>query len=69
MVGNKWYYWKLYENGVLIDTKSLTAQTPNAQSVSFDITGRTIEKYDYYCELINNEGVTKSEKMTVTVSK
>lgn len=61
--------YKLYENGVLIDTQALTAKTPAAQSAATVITGRAKGKYEYRVEFINDAGVTESAAMTVTVSK
>ncbi len=57
--------YKLYENGVLTDTRSLADNTPGAQSVSTQITGRSPGTYIYYCELINSAGVTTSMEITV----
>ncbi|WP_158543729.1 DUF4962 domain-containing protein [Cohnella sp. OV330] len=59
--------YKLYENGSLIDTKTLTAGTPQAQSASTAISGRAAGTYVYKAELINAAGVTTSQEMTVTV--
>ncbi|MBD0383788.1 OmpL47-type beta-barrel domain-containing protein [Paenibacillus sedimenti] len=61
--------YRLYENGQLIDTKSLTAATPNAQSAVSEISGRTVGVYEYVAELVNAAGVTSSEKITVNVAK
>ncbi|RTE02375.1 OmpL47-type beta-barrel domain-containing protein [Paenibacillus whitsoniae] len=60
--------YRLYENGVLIDTKSLTAATPGAQSAATAIAGKAVGVYEYRCELVNAAGVTSSEKLTVTVT-
>ncbi|WP_438350244.1 hypothetical protein ACP8HI_06170 [Paenibacillus sp. FA6] len=69
---NMWWgtnatYYHLYENGQLIDTKQLTAATPNAQSVITEITRRTSGAYEYRAELVNASGVKESEVMIVTV--
>ncbi|MEW9700964.1 Ig-like domain-containing protein [Paenibacillus sp. SI8] len=61
--------YRLYENGQLVDTKSLTAATPSAQSAVTTISGRAVGVYEYRSELVNAGGVTSSEKITVTVSK
>lgn len=61
--------YKLYENGVLIDTQDLTANTPNVQSARTSITEKGIGEYTYYCELINSAGMTTSEIITVNVTK
>ncbi|WP_187433972.1 DUF4962 domain-containing protein [Paenibacillus methanolicus] len=60
--------YKLYENEALIDTQSLTANSPNAQSASTPITGKAAGTYRYKAELINAAGVTESQEMTVTVN-
>lgn len=60
--------YKLYENDVLIDTQSLTANTPSAQSASSPISGKTAGTYRYKAELINVAGVTESQEITVTVN-
>ncbi|NIK23644.1 fibronectin type III domain-containing protein [Paenibacillus lupini] len=59
--------YKLYENGTLIDSQSLTAKTPNAQTAVTNITGRAKGAYEYRVELINDAGVTESTVMKVTV--
>ncbi|TCM91046.1 fibronectin type 3 domain-containing protein [Paenibacillus sp. BK033] len=59
--------YKLYENGALIDTQTLTAQTPNAQTAATTITGRAKGTYEYRVELINDTGSTESSVMKVTV--
>ncbi|TXK78373.1 OmpL47-type beta-barrel domain-containing protein [Paenibacillus sp. N3.4] len=61
--------YRLYENGQLIDTKSLNAATPNAQSAVTKIAGRAIGVYEYRSELVNAGGVTSSDKITVKVTK
>jgi hypothetical protein len=61
--------YRLYENGVLIDSKSLTAATPNAQNASTVISGRHVGVYEYRCELVNAAGATSSDKLTVKVTK
>jgi hypothetical protein len=60
--------YKLYENGVPIDTQVLTAKTPEAQAASTVITGRAKGKYEYCAELVNDAGVTESKVMVITVS-
>lgn len=61
--------YRLFENGVLIDTQTLTAKTPNAQTAFTDITGRTIGTYEYRVELENDNGMTESSIMKVKVTK
>ncbi|TYP79321.1 heparin/heparin-sulfate lyase HepB [Paenibacillus methanolicus] len=59
--------YKLYENDVLIDTQSLTANSPGALSASTAISGKAAGAYRYKAELINASGTTESEEITVTV--
>lgn len=61
--------YRLYENGRLIDTQSLTAATPRAQSAVTSVSGRAPGVYEYRCELVNAAGATFSDTMTVRVSK
>lgn len=61
--------YRLYENGILIDTKSLNAASPSAQSAVSAIAGRAIGVYEYRSELVNAGSVTSSEKITVKVTK
>lgn len=69
---NQWWgtngtTYRLYENGLLVDTQILTAKTPNAQSTFTLISNRAAGVYEYRAELLNEEGVTESEVMKVTV--
>ncbi|MGG1554586.1 hypothetical protein [Paenibacillus ferrarius] len=61
--------YHLYENGVLIDTQSLQANSPNAQKAVTALTGRTIGVHQYRAELFNAAGVSTSDMLTVTVKK
>jgi fibronectin type 3 domain-containing protein len=61
--------YRLYENGVLIETKTLTEATPNAQSAVTSLTNKAIGTYEYRAELVNYAGATSSEKMVVKVTK
>src|SRR5206468_2890634 len=58
--------YKLYENGLLIDTQTLPARTPNAQTTATSITGRAKGTYEYRALLSNNAGTSESEVMKVT---
>lgn len=60
--------YKLYENGVLIDTQKLTAATPSSQFAKTAITGKTNGTYTYVAELTNEKGTTRSEVLTVQVT-
>lgn len=61
--------YRLYENEALIDTQALTERTPSAQSAVTNITNRGLGHYEYRAELVNDAGVTSSDKLVVTVSQ
>lgn len=61
--------YRLYENGILIDTKSLSSASPNSQSAVTLITSKAIGVYEYRSELVNAGGITSSDKITVKVTK
>ncbi len=61
--------YRLYENGQLIDTKALTASTPNAQTVITEITDRAPGEYEYLAELVNTSGITESGVMIVKIKE
>lgn len=65
--GNNGTSYKLYENGVLIDTNSLKDGSPSAQTASTELYGKSNGTYVYTVELINKYGITKSDTLTVTV--
>ncbi len=60
--------FRLYENGELISTKLLEANSPKAQLTTVDIAGRANGTYVYTGELVNAAGVTKTTSTTVKVS-
>nr|WP_251035087.1 DUF5689 domain-containing protein [Paenibacillus polymyxa] len=60
--------YKLYENGVLIDTQKLTATTPSSQFAKTAITGKANGTYTYVAELTNDKGTTRSDELTVQVT-
>ncbi|KRE75483.1 hypothetical protein [Paenibacillus sp. Soil750] len=71
---NMWYgengrIYKLYENDVLIDTKILTDNSPNAQTVVSAVYGKKNGTYRYFAELTNAFGTTTSSTHVVTVTK
>ncbi|WP_082927538.1 discoidin domain-containing protein [Paenibacillus oryzisoli] len=71
---NLWYgengrIYKLYENDVLIETKTLTDDTPNAQSSVTSITYKPNGTYRYYAELTNAYGTTTSNTLLVNVTQ
>lgn len=60
--------YKLYEDGVLIDSQTLTSASPQAQSAKTTITGKANGTYTYVAELTNSSGSTRSEVLTVQVA-
>lgn len=66
--GNNGTKFKLYENGELVKEVTLADQSPSAQSVQIDISGKKNGTYVYTGELINALGSTKSAPLTVTVT-
>jgi 5'-nucleotidase len=62
--------YRLYENGVLIDTQALTpGATPGMQSASTAVTDRASGTYTYRAELSNAAGTTSSSELKVKVKK
>ncbi|NOU89323.1 DNRLRE domain-containing protein [Paenibacillus sp. LMG 31460] len=61
--------YRLYENGVLINTQTFTDHTPQAQSAATMIHNKPIGTYEYRGELVNYAGTTSSDKIIVQVSK
>ncbi|MCM3175198.1 S8 family serine peptidase [Paenibacillus sp. MER 99-2] len=60
--------YKLYEDGVLIDTQKLTYNAPAAQFAQTKITGKSNGTYTYVAELTNDKGTTRSQTLTVRVA-
>ncbi|UKS30985.1 hypothetical protein LOZ80_19410 [Paenibacillus sp. HWE-109] len=65
--GNNARIYHLYENDVLIDSRILADNSPNAQTVATPISGRKNGTYRYYTQLINAFGTTTSDTLVVTV--
>jgi DNA/RNA endonuclease YhcR with UshA esterase domain len=65
--GNNGTSYKLYENDVLIDSKSLKDASPSAQTTSTQLHGKPNGTYVYTAELTNKYGTTKSNTLTVTI--
>ena len=59
--------FRLYENGELVATKTLTPSSPNAQAASVQIAGKPNGTYVYTGELINAAGRTETTSVTVVV--
>ncbi|MGY5343680.1 chitinase N-terminal domain-containing protein [Paenibacillus glucanolyticus] len=59
--------YRLYENGVLIDTQALTNTSPGMQAAVTEIHDRAPGTYEYYAEWINAAGVTQSDRIQVRV--
>ncbi len=66
--GNNGSEFKLYENGILINSQNLIDASPAAQSVKTEITGRANGTYKYTAELTNAFGTTTSNELIVTIS-
>jgi hypothetical protein len=60
--------YRLFEDGVLVDTQQLTAATPRAQHASTVLSGRAVGTHTYVVELRNAAGATRSEPLVVTVT-
>ncbi len=61
--------YRLYENGVLVDSQTLTMVTPWGQHPATTLTGRAIGTYTYVAELQNAFGTTRTDPITVTVKR
>lgn len=68
MVGNNGGTYRLYENGVLIDTQTLAEHSPDAQSAVTSIAGRRNGTYQYVAEVTNAHGSVRSDPLTVAVT-
>jgi large repetitive protein len=66
--GNNGTQYKLYENGELIHSENLSDNSPSAQVVKTDISGKMNGTYVYTCELINSLGAAQCAPLTVTVT-
>ncbi len=60
--------FRLYENGELISTTLLEANSPGAQIATVDVVGNTNGTYVYTGELVNAAGVTATTTLTVAVT-
>jgi len=67
--GNNGSEFKLYEDGVLIQTIPLKEASPSMQTATIDITGKANGVYTYIGELVNAWGVSQSEPLRVTVTE
>jgi DNA/RNA endonuclease YhcR with UshA esterase domain len=61
--------YRLYENGQLLDTKSMSVTSPNAQKAVTEISARAPGVYEYRGELVNASGTTSSETITINVKR
>jgi len=59
--------YRIYENGILIDTQVLTEHSSQAQTAVTEIQNKAKGSYEYQAELINYAGSTFSEKIIVEV--
>ncbi|TNU76033.1 G-D-S-L family lipolytic protein [Miniimonas arenae] len=61
--------YRLYENGVLVDTRALVPNGRNAQIVHSTLTGRAPGTYTYTAVLANAAGETTSQPLQVRVTR
>jgi hypothetical protein len=61
--------YQLYENGVLLDTQTLTAATPQAQYAATVVQGKPTGTYEYVVKLANAAGTTSSDPIIVDVTQ
>ncbi|MBD0384398.1 chitinase N-terminal domain-containing protein [Paenibacillus sedimenti] len=61
--------YRLYENGVLIDTQNLSDRTPSAQEAVSTIANKAKGNYEYRAELVNFAGVVSSDSIMIQVTK
>lgn len=66
--GNNGTLCELYEDGVLIDSVTLTDATPSAQSYTFNLSGKANGTYKYTVKLINSLGSSSSNTVNYTVT-
>ncbi|MFC0712711.1 rhamnogalacturonan lyase family protein [Cellulomonas biazotea] len=61
--------YRLYEDGVLVDTQALTANGQHAQKATTAVTGRAVGTHVYRAELSNAAGTTSSTELKVVVRR
>ncbi|WP_379141323.1 cadherin-like beta sandwich domain-containing protein [Paenibacillus sp. sgz500992] len=61
--------YRLYENGVLIHTQTLSEATPKAQKAVTTVSGKAPGVYKYHAVLVNAAGETSGETITITVKQ
>ncbi|MDR6552260.1 hypothetical protein [Paenibacillus qinlingensis] len=66
--GNNGTLFKLYENGVLINMKTLSDASQSAQLVKVGVSNKPNGTYTYTSQLINKFGTTTSHPLVVTVT-
>jgi len=67
--GNNATKAELYENGVKVFTRSIADNSPNAQQIIFNFSGKTNGTYEYYVVLTNSFGSTTSSTFAITVTQ
>lgn len=67
--GNNGTSYQLFENGILVATRSLTDASPSAQTVSIAFSGKANGSYQYVGKLTNRFGTTTSNTLTYTVTQ
>ena len=66
--GNNGTSWKIYENSQLIYSAALQGNSPNSQTASYNVTGKSNGSYTYRIDLTNKYGTTSSSTVTVSVT-
>ncbi len=66
--GNNGTAYKLFENGALIDYRTLADATPGAQTVATTVYGKPNGTYTYTCQLVNSLGPTACDPLIVQVT-
>ncbi|MFC4616667.1 GDSL-type esterase/lipase family protein [Cellulomonas algicola] len=61
--------YRLYEDGVLVDTQTLVANGVHAQKATTTVTGRAVGTHVYRAELSNAAGTTSSTDLKVVVRR
>ena len=67
--GNTANSMKLYEDNRVVKTADLIANNPNQQIIEYSAFDKQEDSYQYYAELSNNYGITKSEFVVVNVGE
>jgi hypothetical protein len=67
--GNNGTRFKLFQNGVLIDSQNLIDASPGAQVTKTTVSGKANGTYTYTCELTNSFGTTICDPLAVVINE